>query len=174
MIKFISSVILILGALGILIMALGYFSSPVYTGSVRFQVDTQAQFVWEELIRIQNVPQKKSDVASVEIVSTQGQLVAWQEKLKNGGYRLYRMNEYKTNERLVVELLESSYGLTGIWEIDLIPEEEYITTVNITERSLLTNVQKRGIRNLLGRNHDLLVWLKYIRVGMIENLLKTL
>lgn len=170
--KFIFWVISILVLIATAFAIVGYTSNPEHQESTQFLVDSNVGFVWQELVNIKNTPQKKDDVESVEMVGQNGTLISWQENLKNGGYRLYRMNEYELNQKLVIELLESSYGLTGVWIFELSPDGNG-TQVKISETSTLTNIQKRSIRAIFGRNYDLLVWLKYIKVGVVQNLLKT-
>jgi hypothetical protein len=172
MLRIFSLIISVVAILGVLIIVLGYTSQSEYAHSTSFTLNAKAEVIWRELVNIKNIPEKKIDVESVEIISQYGRLMSWQENLKNGGYRLYRMNEFVTNEKLVIELFESSYGLKGIWAIEL-QEQELSTLITISEVSTLDNIRIRGIRTIFGRNHDLLVWIKYIKVGIVENLLKT-
>ena len=162
--------IVTLGSLAVIVA--GYLSAPGYQSSVVTQVSFTAELTWSELIDISSIPQRKNDVVSVDVVDEYGKLIAWKENLKNGGYRIYRMNQRIENQRLVVELTESSYGLTGIWTFDL-EKDSQGTKVTITEDSQLTDIKTRGYRYFFGRNHDLLVWVKYIKVGLTNQLLTT-
>lgn len=151
---------------------LGYSTPEGYIGSVEVEVDSGINFVWQELINVSSIEKRKRDVKSVQIIDTSGQLIAWQENLKNGGYRIYKMTDFYPNQKLGIELVESSYGLTGNWTFELY-DQKNTTRVIIYERSILENIQMRGIRALFGRDYDLLVWLKYIKVGVIQTLLIT-
>lgn len=154
------------------VLGAGYLSEETYVDSLYVDVGYNPDLVWAELIDVENAHLKKSDVTSVEIVDRYGKLIAWQENLRDGGYRVYRMNQREEGKRIVFELTESSYGLTGIWSFQL---QRSITGTEllIKEESKLTDIKTRGIRYFLGRNHDLLVWVKYIRVGLTERLLTT-
>jgi hypothetical protein len=150
----------------------GYTAQPSYSGSVSFDVSYSTQLTWQELLNIQDMPRRKADVRSVDVLEEYGKLVAWQENLKNGGYRIYRMTEREEAKRLVIELTDSSYGLTGVWAFDIVQQNNK-TVILISEESMLSNIWLRGLRVFLGRNHDLLIWAKYIKVGLIQALLIT-
>ncbi len=167
------SLVLAVVLVGVLsVLGAGYLSDVTYTDSVYVDVGYNPDLVWAELVNVENAYLKKADVTSVEIVDRYGKLIAWQENLRDGGYRIYRMNQREEGKRLVIELTDSSYGLTGIWSFQL--QRSIVgTELLIKEESKLTDIKVRGIRYFLGRNHDLLVWIKYIRVGLTERLLTT-
>ncbi len=173
MLRIISAVFALVVVAAIAVLIAGYATSPTQTRMTVFSVDYNAAQVWTELNKFEDATFKKRDVESVEIIERYGRLVAWRENLTNGGYRIYRTNERIDNRKLVVELTESSYGLTGIWTFELWNHSGG-TDIRITEESTLTNSRLRGIRFYFGRDHDLLVWIKYINVGMTERLIRTL
>lgn len=172
MLRIVSAILALLAVFGIAIMIAGYTSQPNFSDHTVLTQPYDREIVWNELINIHGMPSKKSDVVSVEVVEQYGKLLAWREDLKRGGYRIYRMNRMVDNKLLVLELTESSYGLTGIWTFELI-DSEGGTDIFISEESKLENTQIRGYRFFFGRNHDLLVWVKYIKVGLTERLLST-
>ncbi len=172
MFRILSLVFAIVIFVGGLILIVGYTTLPSYNSSTTFEVGYSPELVWQELIKIQLIPSRKGDVVSVNVLEEYGKLIAWQENLRNGGYRIYRMNERQENSRLVLELTDSSYGLTGIWTFDLRSNNNK-TDVTITEQSVLGDLKLRGYRVLFGRDHDLLVWVKYIKVSLLQSLLVT-
>ncbi len=173
MLRVVSLVLSFLVVAGIAILVAGYITPATYQDSAYLDVTFTTEVTWDQLLDVKNATRKKTDVESVEIVDQYGKLIAWQENLKNGGYRIYRMLEVVENKRLVIELTESSYGLTGIWSFDL-EKTTNGTTIVVSEESELTDIKFRGWRYFFGRNHDLLVWIKYIRVGLTDQLLTTL
>jgi hypothetical protein len=172
MLRILSLVIAILLLISAVILILGYNASPQYSNTITFEVPYTVDLTWQELLKIQEAPKRKSDVTSVEILEEFGKLVAWQENLKNGGYRIYRMNKRGENKVLVLELTESSYGLKGIWTFGL-EQNGNGTIVTVSEESELSDIKRRGYRALIGREVDLLAWQKYLKVGLIQTLLIT-
>lgn len=170
MARIFSLVLTVLIIIGGLILIMGYRSSPAYQHSITFTVGYSSETTWQELLNIKEAPQRKKDVKSVDILEEFGKLVAWQENLKNGGYRIYRMNKRDEGKTLVLELTESSYGLTGIWTFD-IRKSGSDTEVTISEESSLVDIKLRGYRSIMGREVDLLAWQKYLKVGLIQALL---
>jgi len=157
---------------GFTIMIVGYFSAPFYSNSILFEMDSPPNVIWNDLVNMKDSTIKKADVSSVDVFDKYGSLIAWQENLKDGGFRRYRMTHRVEERNLVVELMESSYGLTGMWYF-VLEKKDSKTLVTITEESTLDNTILRGTRFFFGRDRDLLVWVKYIRVGLLEHLLTT-
>ncbi len=172
MLRVLSLVVSFMALAGLAVLIAGYFSPPSYQNTAVTEASFTTELTWNELVDFEAAPRKKTDVESVDIVDQYGKLYAWKENLKNGGYRIYRMNQRIDDQRLVIELTDSSYGLTGIWTFDL-EKTSNGTKVTITEDSNLTDIKLRGYRYFFGRNHDLLVWIKYIKVGLTNQLLTT-
>lgn len=170
MIRIFSLVLTLVILIGGLVLLQGYRTNPSYKNSITFTISYSPATVWQELLNIKEAPQRKNDVASVDILEELGNLVAWRENLKNGGYRIYRMNNRDEGKRLVLELTSSSYGLTGIWTFD-IRKNGSDSDITISEESILTDIKIRGYRAIMGRQTDLLAWQKYIKVGALQSLL---
>jgi hypothetical protein len=172
MMKFTYFTVILVTILFLAVYIIGYMAQPNYASSIEFSLESTPAFIWQQVLAISTIPKLKTDVESVDIVARSGERVAWRENLSNGGYRLYRITDFVQEKRLGIELLESSYGLTGVWIIELEPQQTK-TNIILSEKSTLTNIFIRGMRTILGRNHDLFVWSKYIRVGAIQKLLIT-
>lgn len=155
-----------------IVFLFGYNSPEEYKNTISFEASYTLDMAWRQLVDVNEIPKRKSDVKSVEIIEEFGKLIAWRENLKTGGHRIYRMNQRIDNQRLILELTESSYGLSGIWVFDLSKIENH-TWVVVSEESRLTDVLVRGYRTIIGRDYDLLVWEKYIKVGLVQALLTT-
>jgi hypothetical protein len=174
MLRILSLILAVVIVCGGVIFLLGYTTSPSYKNSITFEVFYSPELTWKELLNIKDTPRRKPDVVSIDILEEFGKLTAWKENLKSGGYRIYRMNKREENKRLILELTESSYGLTGIWTFELDPAKDNNTQITIYEESTLTDFKRRGYRVIMGREYDLLLWQKYIKVGLVQALLNTL
>ena len=172
MLRILSLLIAILLTAGAIILIAGYTTPPQYSNSMTVYFDYSIDMVWEEITNLIEMEKRKPDVESLEIVEQFGRQVAWQENLKRGGYRIYRTNEYDRNRRFEIELVDSSYDLTGIWTFELFRAGS-LTRLVISEESELKDIRRRGIRKIFGRDRDLLIWIKYIRVGIMHSLIRT-
>lgn len=170
MLRIISLTLTVAVLAGVLIILMGYRANPSYQQSITFIVSYSTQDVWRELLNIEEVPKRKKDVESVDILEELGTLVAWRENLKDGGYRIYRMNGRDEEKTLILELTDSSYELKGVWVFYLKPHGNE-TEVTISEDSTLTDIKRRGYRVIFGREVDLLIWQKYLKVGLFQSLL---
>lgn len=172
MFRIASLTISVIAVIACIILVVGYTSSPIYSDSISSNFDYRPEFMWQEITNVRDMERRKSDVESVEVLEQYGRFTAWKENLHNGGYRIYRTNEYILNKKWTIELVESTYGLTGTWTFELSIDGSQ-TKVTISEESQLTDFKRRGLRTIFGRNRDLLIWMKYIRVGITETLLRT-
>lgn len=171
--RILSLTISIFVLIGITILILGYNTPEKYTGEIQVEASYSVGLVWQELLNIKEIPQRKTDVTSIEILEEFGKLSIWKENLNSGGYRIYRMNKRDDEQKiLVLELIESSYGLTGIWTFNL-KENSKDTIVYISEDSTLTDIKRRGYRKITARDVDLRAWQNYIKAGLWQTLLKT-
>lgn len=172
MIRILSLVITIILVGGAGIFLTGYNTSESYSSEINFTVPYSKDLVWQELFRISETPNRKKDVESVEVLEEYGKLVVWKENLKHGEHRIYRTNKIVEKEYAEIELIESSYGLTGVW-IFRLNQAGADTEITIYEESTLTETMRRGYRVIFERDHDLLLWQKYIKVGLVQVLLIT-
>lgn len=170
MLKLLSLTIVVVGFLIALVMVLGYSEPLSYEGTLTENFDDNRDIVWNTLNNIESVPDKKPDVVSVEFLSNERGVVSWREELERGGFRVYKTLEKITPSRLVIELIESSNGVTGIWTYEL-KKNGTSTEVKISETSKTDNVWIRGINKIRGKDVYLLKEMKYIRVGLFQNLL---
>lgn len=172
MLKIISYLASILLIFSLIILITGYFSNPNFNGETEWSVDYSREIVWDILVDIEKVPEKKRDVENVEIIGKYFDLYAWRENLRSDGFRKYRMVEVDEPRYLKLELTESSYQMTGFWEFTL-TEDGGVTTIKIREESKLDSVWKRGVQFYLGRDFELNAWARYVRSGLFDRLLST-
>ncbi|MEN9921391.1 MAG: putative signal peptide protein [Candidatus Parcubacteria bacterium] len=172
MLRILSLIIAVVLVIWGILFLTGYNASPEYENSISFTVANSPMLTWQQMLDIKDTPNRKSDVKSIEILEEYGKLIAWKENLKNGGHRTYRMNKRIENQELVLELTESTEGLTGVWTFTF-QKEDADTFISISEKSKLTNTLSRGYHTILGREYNLLVWQKYIKVGLVQALLNT-
>lgn len=149
----------------------GQTASVTYTKTVSEVFDARPQAVWEEMLDVKNMPQKKIDVLSVDILSQSKGLLVWRENLRRGE-RVYEVIEKRAPRKLVVELTESNNSLRGTWTYTL-RQKGSGTLVTITEDSSVTNFFFRALHTLQGRDLHLIKELKAIRVGLFKELLDT-
>lgn len=167
-----SLVISVLAFIFLVLIVTGYLIGPDYYEEQQFIVDYSPQNVWEILTDVENIKQGKNDIESIEIAGKYLNLYVWYENLEHGGYRKYRHNLKEENKRLIIEMTESSYSVTGTWEFD-ISEHDNKTLIKITENSTNTSIIGRGFRFFFGRDKETKDWIKFIRVRLFNRLLTT-
>jgi hypothetical protein len=172
MLRILSLIIVIVLVIWGAIFFTGYNAPVEYEKSITFTVANSVTLTWQQMLDIKDTPNRKKDVKSIEVLEEYGKLLAWRENLKNGGYRTYRMNKRIENQELVLELTESTESLTGVWTF-ILKQDGPDTSILISEKSKLTNTLNRGYHTILGREYNLLVWQKYIKVGLVQALLNT-
>lgn len=152
-------------------MVTGYFVDENYQNEETLILDYEPRNIIGVLSEIENYEEGKSDVISVDLLGKYLNLYAWRENLKSGGFRRYRQVE-KTDNKIVIEMTESSYGVTGIWEFEIV-EERGDSLVYIREKSNYESILRRGFYFYLGMNKETTDWIKFIRVRLFKRLLTT-
>lgn len=159
-----------IGVLGILVA--GYVSGEGYYGKSQLFVSYSPEAVWEVLTDIEKMPLGKNDIYSIEYLGRYNNQFAWTENLKSGGYRNWRQNLRDENKKLILELTDSSYGTTGIFEFTL-SQDRNNTVLEIVEDTSNKNIFIRGWDAIFGRNVETRRWQKFVRVRLFGNLLTT-
>ena len=86
MLRILSLTLSLILLIGVVIGVVGHKSSPRYQEEIFFELEYSTNLVWQELLNIKEIPGRKSDVESIQILEEFGKLYAWQENLKNGDY----------------------------------------------------------------------------------------
>jgi len=172
MLKIFSLTLAIIGFIFFSALITGYVIGPDYSGEETMIVNYSVNEVWSVLNEIDKIPEDNPKIVSVDILGKYLNLYAWEEKLKNGGFRKYRQNSKEENEKMIIEMTGSSYGVTGIWEFILEPQNND-TKITIIEKSNNISIVGRGARYYFGRNEETARWAKFIRVRLFKRLLTT-
>lgn len=167
-----SAVIAILSLVSVVIFATGYIVNPKYEGEMVMIVNYPKDEVFSVLTNIDAIPRRKKDVVSVEKIATYRNLIAWREEMSFNRFRKYRMIERKENERLKIEMTESSFDMNGTLEF-ILSDSGDSTQVKIIESSSLKSTFTRGYRFYLSRNFESQSWSNMISAGLFDNLLHT-
>lgn len=163
--------LIIIAVLAVTVWVLGKSEPVEYKGEIIEPFDDEREVVWQVLTDVRRIPYIKNDVDQVSILEDNRGLVTWDEKLKRGGFRKFKTVEKRLPTKYVIELYESSYGLTGTWTYYLQKDKEDKVQVLVQEESRLENVWLRGLNKIRGRNVYLRDSLKSIRVGLFRNLI---
>jgi hypothetical protein len=150
----------------------GYIINPNYESETKVLLGYSKSSVWNALNDIENLHHAKKDVISIDVLGKYLNFYAWVENLKNDGFRRYRQVYKDTNSKLIIEMTDSSYGLTGTWEFDL-KESDGDTLLTIKQKTTNESIIGRGFRYYFGRDKETKEWIKHLRVTLFERLLTT-
>lgn len=174
MLRIFSGVIIFIVVVTSFIFILGKTEPISFKGELAENFEERREVIWDTLVDQNRIPQVKKDVKKISILEDNRGLITWNEEIDGGGIRRYRTIEKRAPSKYVVELYDSSFGLTGTWTYFLQSNNEGRgTTVLIQEDSETTNTFLRGINKLRGRDVYIKKALKSIRVGLFRNLLNT-
>lgn len=156
----------------LVVMLVGYFTPIEYKGEMsEFFIDRRS-VVWQALTNVQNIPNTKPDVKSVEILSNDRGLLTWKEQLDRGGFRNYRIVEKREPYKYVINLFENSRKIKGTWTFT-ISQTNSGSIVKIEEVSENNNVWLRGCYTILGGDVLLQREMKILRVALFRRLIDT-
>lgn len=164
-------IVILIGILFGIATVTGYLVDENYQNEETIILDYEPRNVIAVLSELDYFEEGKKDVISIDYLGKYLNLYAWRENLKSGGFRRYRQVE-KENDRIVIEMVESSYGVTGTWEFS-IERKDQKTFVKIIENSKYESILRRGFYFYLGMNKETNDWIKFIRVRLFNRLLTT-
>jgi len=172
MIKALTPLLIFLAIIVSIILIVGKIQSPEFEGQLEVEVPDRRNVVWGAVTDVTRIPYIKRDVEQVEILSNNRGLITWRENLKRGGTRTYVTLEKKEPFLYTIELINSTSGITGTWTY-VMKTTENGTLITLHERSITKNVWIRGINKFRGRDNNLIVLIKSLRVALFRNLIDT-
>lgn len=170
MFKVLSLTIIVAAVLSGIVYIVGYQANPEFSGSETIKYDTEIEDVWNVITNVGWITTIKEKVDRVQLTNNEG--TSWAEIDRGGAIRYYSIVEKNKPKRYVVELTQSTSGLTGVWTYDLHELENKQTQLTLTEESVNRSTFGRGIETFRGRNVHIQQIFKSIRVGLFEQLLR--
>lgn len=141
----------------------GKLANPKYSGSETILVEAPVEKVWSTLEDTEAFSESRHEVSDAELTGTNAAGYAmWKEHSNLAGTISLEITEKVPNERMVVHMMESGFGMTGTWAFDLLPEGNN-TRVTLTEHSMTEGLLMRSILNTLGRDANMGLLLKALK-----------
>ena len=132
----------------------GLVAPKEYTGSKTAQISAPPSRVWAVLTDIDSLPKNRPEIARVEVLEKDGpRAKKWIEHTDMDGFIVFERVEEIQNKKLVLKMVESSFGMTGTWTYELSGNE--MTLVTVTEKSQIASVPLRAAMTLMGRDANL-------------------
>lgn len=157
-----------------LVFVLGQNEPIEYEGYATQFFPERRNILWDGITDINRVPYIKKDVKTVTILQNDRGLITWKEDLKmRKGTRTWKIIEKREPSKYVVELLDSSWGVTGTWTYILKEGEDGGTNIQVVENSKTENVWLRGLNKIRGRDIYIIRAFKEMRVLLFRNLIDT-
>ena len=169
--KALYSLIIFIGFIFFFALVTGYFVDEKFQNEETLILDYEPRNIVGVLTETEYFEEGKNDVVSVDLLGKYLNLYAWIENLKSGGFRKYRHLVISDN-KVAIELVESSYGVTGTWEFE-IRKDDSKSIVTIRENSNYESIIRRGFYFYLGMKKETNDWTKFIRVRLFKRLLTT-
>lgn len=172
MIKMFSMTIVVAAVLAGFVYLAGASEPINYESQMTQLFDDRRDVLWDILLNVDRFTRFKRGVERVEILSSQYEPLHWKEHMGDGEYRTYRIASIEPKRYLKIEMLESSYGVTGTWEF-FVEKENNQTKITIKEESKNVNTWLRGIHNFQGRDVLLEKEMRWIRAALFNNLVNS-
>ncbi|MCZ8157490.1 MAG: SRPBCC family protein [Leptospira sp.] len=138
-------------------LGIGFVQEVEYKHSISGSLNVPRAEIWTFLVDFKDIPNRRKDVIQVEIMELDPATsipIKWKELTEMGGYMTFQRGETIPNQKLEVQLIDSSYKIRGKWTYEL-SEQHGITTITVTERSEIKSPLIRGAYFLAGRDSTL-------------------
>lgn len=142
-------------ALFLLLWIIGVITPVAYQGQMSATFDVPKEKVWKVLTDIETIPQRRREITDVEILGTnEEEHKIWKEYTDLGGHIFWEVLEEVPNEKWIIKMSRSTFGMKGVWKYEL-REEQNQTILTLTEESETSRPFVRGIMTLIGRSANL-------------------
>lgn len=139
----------------LLFLTIGYVAHQDFEGQATRTLTAPVEQVWEVLTDLEDLPNRRKEIVKVEMAEANAQgLPTWKEYTDMGGYILFEYLEKIEREKLVVNMKESTFGMSGTWTYELRPVGNE-TQLTIIENSTIDNVMIRSLMTITGRSANL-------------------
>jgi|GEM_PF-1686692 len=136
----------------IVLLTFGSFAEIHYNGTETKVIKATPEQVWNVLSNVERYSGSRHEVKRVEVLSRdENGVKSWKEHTNLHGAMTYQALEEIPNEKMVIQMVKSDFGLSGIWTFTL-KEENGETVVSLHEDSDAKGLLMRSILNALGRN----------------------
>lgn len=155
---------LVLLAVVVFVVA-GLIGKKFFAGS-RSKVfpNLSAENVWNYLMDVEALPSRRKEIKSVEILEDD----KWKEYTDMGGWILFERTEKVKNKKLTLNMIESTFGMSGTWTYELNDTEKGLK-VTIYEESNIDSFFAKAMMTLVGRDANLKQELRYIENSLSKN-----
>ena len=139
----------------IIFFAIGYFAPVEYSGRTSKTITLSRSSLWQVANDVGSLPKRRSDITSFEVLRKDGDnVLRWREGYSLGRTAIFEVIERVPEEKLVIEMMQSSFGMRGTWTYEFSGEEVF-TTLAILEKSETQSIWHRAWKTILGRNSDI-------------------
>ncbi len=153
-IRILAIILVILLAFTAVFLVLGLMSPKEYKGSLGKEINVSQDKLWDILTDIENVPNVREEIHSVEVLSSSnGKVDMWNEYIAGGSkFFKFKITERVPKTKLSNKILESNVGIEGGWTYELENRGPNKTFVRMTEDSKATDLFMRGYMKIFGRD----------------------
>ncbi len=153
--KSLIGILILISALLLAFWGVGHFANPDYTGAVEQKFNMHKSHVWNEIKDYTNLQQLRREIVKIEVLKSDslGPL-EWKEYTDMDGFIEFKRHQYKEEELYAVEMVKSSFGMTGVWTYELESVGSQ-TLVRIKEKSSIDHAFVRSALVLAGRDSNL-------------------
>lgn len=144
----------LLGIFIVVFVYAGLTSKPEWKGSVTREYDAPADSLWYLLKDTYRYNSQRHEVAGTEILVDSAAYRKWREHTNLFGDMLLETVQETPLRLLETRMIESSFGMKGLWTFTLVPEGKK-TKITIAESSVTDGFIMRSILTLVGRDGNL-------------------
>jgi uncharacterized protein YndB with AHSA1/START domain len=127
--------LIILGALAgliIVVAIIGWLLPQSHTATAQRSFDSPAANVWRVITTVEDYPEWRPYVESVEVTSSPGEQLRWTEKWEGSDAVTFEVLEGVKEKKLVAAIVNDNLPFGGSWTYDIVSAGDGCT-VTITE-----------------------------------------
>lgn len=136
----------------IVFLTIGWMTPPDYKSEISYNFSNSRGEIWTILKDSTYYPTRSRHTQNIEFLEIEeAELPKWKADKRLWMSALMAIKAEVPNSELVIEMRESSFGLTGVWTYEL-QGEGASNTLTIKENSTTEGIILRSIRAIMGRD----------------------
>ena len=166
--KVLRVVLVVLAVVSIGFLITGIAAPKDFQGQVTVALPATKAKIWDNLVTIELLPQKRKEIKRVEILglNTKGNRY-WKEYAANSQWMIFELLEQDYQSKMTVNMQESTFGMSGTWSYILTPIDSNNTNFTVIENTHIDNILVRAYVTITGRDKFLKDEIKYMKKDVL-------
>lgn len=170
--RFVLSIVTIAAVLAGIVFLFGVRAGEKIDTTFYARMEYSPEYLFDFITDVTQYTVRKNALESLEVLERTGQRIStWRENYIDGSWREYQLVQQTYPNFFEVEIINSSNNHTAHISYTLHETDEF-TEIVLSEKGVIENTFRRGLRRLAGDDSFLEAEIKWLRVAIQNELIR--